>query len=31
MGRTALQGVPTATTIGGTSLLTTLPAPMTEP
>lgn len=31
MGRTTRQGTPTATTIGGTSWLTTDPAPITEP
>jgi len=31
MARSTRQGVPTATTIGGTSRLTTLPAPMTDP
>ena len=30
MGRRTRQGVPTATTLGGMSLLTRLPAPMTE-
>jgi len=30
MGRSTRQGVPTATTMGGISRLTTLPAPMTD-
>lgn len=31
MARTTRQGVPMAIVIGGTSRLTTLPAPMTDP